>query len=46
MLQPQLERLGLAGQRESLLWNRGLDGGNANETELVLSTAAITTRSG
>ena len=42
----QIERLGLAVQRVFRLKSGGFNGGNVNGTNLVLSRAAITKRSG
>jgi hypothetical protein len=44
VLSERIERLVLAGQRVLLLQNSGLDGGSVNETNFVLSRAAITIR--
>ena len=46
VLGERIELLVLAGRRVLLLQNSGLDGGSANESNFVISRAAITTRRG
>ena len=46
LVSKEIARLVLAGRRVLRLQNRGFDRGSANRTNLVLSRAAITKRSG